>query len=334
MARFSLCMAAAFVALIIVVVFSAEPALAQGGPGPGGGGGRPGGGRGGGRGGERMRKMMEEIQKEADQAAYDAAKRATAAGKSQEQAKEAARKAADEIIDKKVDEAVERMGQGHGGGGQGGGGQGMPNPDEMKKRIKERAAGDIDKVVGEATSRAIEDYKAHSWKEIVPKDELVDEDREEREIAEEIKETTLFDDFKDTADKPIDKLKLTKPVIVFVYITDDGKKATEKKIEKCAQMQENVFGDEEFVSSAQEFIRLKVNLNSLSKPLKKKYRVHTAPVVVFFDCTGKRLFSFTNVKQKVKTLLKKMESYVEKSEKAREKALEEAEKKDDEGGES
>ena len=122
---------------------------------------------------------------------------------------------------------------------------------------------------------------------------------------------------------------------IAVQFLMDTSSDTEKKIEKCSRMQENVFGDEEFISSAESFIRLKLDVSKLSSPLKKKYRVHTAPVVVFFDCTGKRLFSFTNVKQKVKTLLKKMEGFIEKSDAAREKALEKVEGEKEEGdGES
>ncbi len=160
--------------------------------------------------------------------------------------------------------------------------------------------------------QADKDLKA---KEIEPQDELVEEGKPDKEIKEAIKKTTLFEDFKGIAD-----LKLTRPVVIFFYITDDGTPATKKEVEKCNQLRENVLSDEDFISAAEDFAWFKVDATKLSGPLKKKYRVTSAPAVVFFDCTGKRLYRLTNPRQKVKTLVKKMASFVVKSEKAKDKA--------------
>ena len=349
MARIPVRTFAILAGLLVIVALCGESVFAQGQPPDPGGGGRPGGGRGGGRGGdrgERMRKMMEEMEKAVADAASGAVGKALDAGKSEEDAKEAGRKAGDEELDRRIDEAVERMGQGRGdrgGNNPGGGGRGM-DPEQMKERFKERAKEQIDKSIGETLDRAVTEYKETNWKEITPRCVLVDEDKEDREIEEAIKETTLFEDFWHREEKDIEKLKLTLPVIILFFVSDDGTKATERKIEKCAELGENVLSDSEFVSAAGGFIRFKVDISKLSRPLKKKYRANSAPVVAFYDCTGKRIWSFTSPRQKVKTLLKKMESYIERSEKVREKAQEEAEKgkaekeetepKGEEGGES
>jgi hypothetical protein len=332
----------ALIGLVFVVLVSAEPACAQD---PGGGGGRPGGGRpGGGRGGDRGREMSEEMQKEIDKAAYDAATKAAAQGKSQEEIEEAARKAADEVIDKRTDEMVERMGQGRGGNRPGGGGNapggggnppggGPPggggfDPEQMKERFKERAREQAASAVKSAADRAVEDYRTKSWKEITPADGLAGEEVEDKDIEEKIRETTLFEEFKDTADKALDDLKLTKPVILFIFATYDGTKTTERKVERCNELRENVFGSEDFLAVCGDFVRLQVDLKDLRKPLREKYKVASAPTVVFLDCTGKRLWSFTNPKESTKNLLKKMETFVTKSEEAKEKAQQEGEKTD------
>jgi hypothetical protein len=323
MARLPVWFVAVLAGLLVFALLSTEPAFAQGQPpGPGGG--------------ERMRKMMEDIQKEVDKATYEAVKKALNEGKSEEEeAKAAGRKAADEEMDKKVDEIIGRMG----GGGQLPGGM---DPEMIKKMMKERAGEEIDKAIDDAVNRAVREYKSTNWKGIEPREELVDEEKEEAEIKKAIKETTLFEDFKDTNDKDIKKLKLTKPVVIFFYTTDNSTKSGEKKVEKCEKMQEKVLSDKEFVSAIGEFVRFRMDITKLNTPLKRKYKVSSAPTVVFFDCTGKRLWSFTSPKQKAKTLVKKMESFVEKSEAAKEKAEEkkleekekekEGEKKEEETG--
>ena len=321
--------------LVSFMIVSVEPAFAQ----DPGGGGRPGGGRrpgGGERGRERFERMMEEMQKEVDKAAADAVRRALDQGKSEEEAKEAGKKAADEAIDKAIDKMAEDMGRRRGGGNDPGGGNnpggGAPpgggrgfDPEQMKERMKERAKGEIDRRIGETLDRAIEEYKATSWKEIVPKDELADEAKLDEEIKKLIKDTTLFDDFKDTADKYIKDLKLTKPVILLVYMVAGDSRHSQRKAEKCEEMRANVLGDKDFISASNEYIRLKLNIEKLNSPLKAKYGISSAPRVVFFDCTGKKLYSFTNTKQKVKTLLKKMEGFVKKSDEVKEKTEEKKE---------
>lgn len=305
--------AVAAVLLLTVLLLSAAFSQ-QMPPDPGQpGGGRPGGRRPGGRGGDRRGQMMERVKKAADEAAYKAARNAIEAGKSEEEAKAEAKTAADEAIDKMIDEYAGRMGQ---RGGQMPGGR--MNPEEMKRRIKERATPEIEKTATEAATRAVSDYRDAGWKEIEPRDELVDEDKSVGEISEAIKETTLFEDFKD-----ITKLKLKKPVIIFFYDTKN-----ERRAEKCQKLRENVLADQEFIDAAKEFTRLQVDIAKLNSPLKKKYRAISAPAVVFFDCTGKRLYRFTNPKQRVKTLIKKMEKFVTKSQEAREKAREQKEKDD------
>ncbi len=303
MVRFSICVVAALVALLVIVVFSIEPAFAQGGPGPGG---------------KEMEKIIEEVKKAVDKAAYEASQKALKEGKSQEEAKAAARKAADETLDKKIDEYIEKMGKD--GGPQLPGGMQL-DPEMIKKLAKERAREEVTGAADAAADRAIKHYKATNWKELKPLEVLVAEDIPENEIEDVLKKTTLFEDFKD-----IKKLKLTKPVIIFFFTADDSSKTARKKVERCEKLRENVLSDEEFTGAADKFLRFRVDVDKLNKPFKRKYKVTSAPVVVLFDCTGKRLYSFTNPKQKVKTLVKKMESYVEKSDKAKEKAQEEKEK--------
>ena len=270
--------------------------------------------------GDEMRKAIEEVQKAVDKAAYEASRKALEDGKTEEEAKEAGRKAADEEFDRKVDEYIEKMGQD--GAPPLPGGMQM-DPEMLKRMAKENMREQIQKDAAAAADRAVKHHKATYWKELEPLEVLVAKDIPENEIESVLKDTTLFEDFKD-----IKKLKLTKPVIIFFFTEDDSSKTAQKKVEECQQLRDNVFTDEEFADASGEFLRFRVDVDKLNKPFMKKYKVTSAPVVVFFDCTGKRIYSFTNPKQKVKSLVKKMESYVEKSDKAREKAEEEKEKSD------
>ncbi len=304
MTRLTASVAAVLVGLAIVTVLAVEPVFAQGRRGPGRG--RPGGGRQG-PGQGQWDEMEKELRKAVDRAACEAARKALEAGESDEEAKAAARKAGEEAFDKKADELIKKWGQGFG------------DPDKIKKRLKRGIGGEIEQTADAATERAIKEFRtAAKWKEIKPKDELVAEDKPDKEIEEAIKETTLFEDFKDIAD-----LKLTRPVIIFFFTTDDGTETTKKKAEKCAGLQANVLNKPEFISLAEEFVQFKVHVALLNEPLEKKYKATSIPAVVFFDCTGKRLYSFKNPKLELKTILKKMKGFLKKSEKAKKKALKE-----------
>jgi len=81
-----------------------------------------------------------------------------------------------------------------------------------------------------------------------------------------------------------------------------------------------VFCDPDFAEVAGDFLKFKADIRLLNKHLVVKYGAKDAPLVVFFDCTGKKLYSFSNYRQSVKPLVKKMKRFLEESREALEKA--------------
>lgn len=248
--------------------------------------------------------MVKEYSESVEKTAYEYTKKKLEEGKSEKEARKGLVSAVDSTANKEMDKIVDKT---------------MTSEGKMPAKLANMIFQGIfrnakEKAKAAGVSRAVREHRSKNWREIEPKTELVDKKTEDKEIAQAIRKTTLFEDFKDIAE-----LKLTKPVIVLFFV----KHARERKIwlqaEECIEMQEVLFANPRFFAATNEFIQLRVDMAKLNKLLLRKYKVRSAPTVVFFDCVGNQMYAFDKVKQNVDKLVKKMEGFVAKSEKVREK---------------
>lgn len=142
----------------------------------------------------------------------------------------------------------------------------------------------------------------------------------ELEDKKKQKDTLIFDDIDVLSGK-----KLTSPVMIYFFFPkiEDEKKAKKdelKQFKACELMEKKIFADKEMVKKSEEFICVKINIKDFPKSLKEKYKVKSAPLALFFDCLGKKVWKLDNPEEDLVNLLIQLGEIVSKSDEAKEKA--------------
>jgi hypothetical protein len=142
----------------------------------------------------------------------------------------------------------------------------------------------------------------------------------ELEDKESQKKTPIFEDIDVLSGK-----KLTRPIMIYFFYPkiEDEKKAKKdelKQFKACEMMKEKIFSKREIVEKSEEFICVKVNIKDFPKILKGKYSVKTAPIVLFFDCVGKKVGKLDNPEEDTLKLLIALSEIVKNSDEERQKA--------------
>jgi hypothetical protein len=148
----------------------------------------------------------------------------------------------------------------------------------------------------------------------------------ELEDKKKQKETPIFEDIDVLSGK-----KLTRPIMIYFYFPkiEDGKKAKKeelKQFKSSEAMEQKIFSKKEIVEKSEEFICVKVNIKDFPKSLKDKYKVKTAPIVLFYDCVGKNVGKLSDPAKDTLQLLIELSEIVKNSDEEREK-VEKGEKK-------
>ncbi|MHC4663948.1 MAG: hypothetical protein ACYS8W_19980 [Planctomycetota bacterium] len=121
-------------------------------------------------------------------------------------------------------------------------------------------------------------------------------------VKKEKIEKTIFDDFEGLEDK-----KESKPVAIFVYVPEKNGKAT-KASANCQKLIE-VMEHPDVKPSFSKLTCYKISIDALDKERRKRYKISSAPALIFFDATGKRVKKITSPRIKpvvLKALINKI----------------------------
>jgi hypothetical protein len=133
---------------------------------------------------------------------------------------------------------------------------------------------------------------------------------------------TIFDDF-----TPIDGLKgNSKPIMIFFISSDPKMQAAHTQFSK------NALSSKDVAALIPEFDCYKVDVETLESRLQKKYKVSTGktPLVIIYDCDGKKIQTIPGLQVNAATFLEIMKKAVKANEKALKKREAEEEKKNKE----
>lgn len=154
-------------------------------------------------------------------------------------------------------------------------------------------------------------------------------DKESKSGISKKPKLTIFDEF-----EGLDEKRETKPVVFFFYVQPKDQKDRSKSVLNCQQMGRLLSHPKVSGILNSEFHCYRRNFATTKKAIRKKYKVKTVPMLVFFDATGKVLYRLTSPKTKperleamLKALVKKSDKNLEKLEKKREREQEKEEKK-------
>jgi hypothetical protein len=118
---------------------------------------------------------------------------------------------------------------------------------------------------------------------------------------------TLFDIFRETAE-----MKGQKPIMIYFFWPEEEKVSTAGKA--CAAFERQLAAAKGFAAVSERFARFTCDANALDKKLRSLY-APTAPRLVVFDPTGKRLAAITRFPSSEKVLVKKFEAVAKACEK-------------------
>ena len=102
-------------------------------------------------------------------------------------------------------------------------------------------------------------------------------------------------------------------MLLYFFWPEDGKYSSKKKREACQKMNHLLFRDPDVKDAFTQIDCYKVNLKTLDSNLKKRYRIKTAPTLVFIDATGKVLKRTTSSKMSSGSMLRLIKTVLKAS---------------------
>jgi hypothetical protein len=90
------------------------------------------------------------------------------------------------------------------------------------------------------------------------------------------------------------------------FVKTSAKKPSKKElvqIKQCEAMESGLFKDAQFSDLCQEMICVKSDIRELPRDLEKKYKVKAAPLILIYDCKGKKSYAINDPKTDLIKLL-------------------------------